>query len=107
MRNESLLTRQLARSATPVEMPSVITPCSTSDQTSRLQSLWQWMSLWFQPNHELRVWQERDRRGNWLWCAYHPLTDQEVAFPTEEQLRQWIENPISRDREPLHQGLDD
>ncbi|MBD2460784.1 hypothetical protein H6G89_06975 [Oscillatoria sp. FACHB-1407] len=87
--------------------PSVITRHSKADENVGLQSLWQWMGAWFKPNHELKVWQEHDFRGNLFWCAYDPLTNQEVAFPTDEQLRQWIENPVPRCLEVLDSGFDD
>ena len=88
---------------TVAQSQAVLTHNSKADERTRLQQFWQSIRVWLQLDQELKVWQERDRRGEILWCAYNPLTGQEVAFSTEEQMRQWIENPNPRGSRQLCQ----
>lgn len=62
---------------------------------SKLDSVWQKLTLLFTSNSELQVWSTRDRNGDLSWHAYDPITRHYVCFGSEDDIRAWIEQRFS------------
>ena len=50
-----------------------------------------WNVLFTSVSDELRIWQERDRFGNIWWYVYDPISRRSIQFPSEQELRRWLE----------------
>ncbi|UBF25994.1 hypothetical protein K9N68_31410 [Kovacikia minuta CCNUW1] len=56
-----------------------------------LKKLWRGLLAMLIVNNDLKVWHERDRRGNLRWHAFDPLTKTSVSLDSEDDMRAWIE----------------
>ncbi len=54
-----------------------------------------WNTLFTSVSDEPRIWQERDRSGNVWWYVYDPISRRSIQFPSEQELRRWLEKRFS------------
>jgi YD repeat-containing protein len=54
-----------------------------------------WNVLFTSVSDELRIWQERDRLGNVWWYVYDPMSRRSIQFPSEQEVRRWLEKRFS------------
>jgi hypothetical protein len=60
---------------------------------STLSRIWGVVSMLL--SDEPRIWQKRDRSGNIWWYVYDPLSDRFIQLPSEQEVRQWLEQKFS------------
>ena len=54
-----------------------------------------WNVLFTSVSDEPRIWQERDRFGNVWWYVYDPISRRSIQFPSEQEVRRWLEKRFS------------
>lgn len=66
-------------------------PSSSRFRIPTWQSLLDWVAERIHNPAEPHVWQSHDRTGTVIWHAYDPLTNRAFACPSEDEMRQWLE----------------
>ncbi len=54
-----------------------------------------WNALFTSVSDELCICQERDRFGNVWWYVYDPISRRSIQFPSEQEVRRWLEKRFS------------
>jgi hypothetical protein len=54
-----------------------------------------WDVLFTSVSDERRIWQKRDRFGNVWWYVDDPISRRSIQFPSEQEVRRWLEKRFS------------
>jgi hypothetical protein len=54
-----------------------------------------WNVLFTSVSDEPRIWQEHDQFGNVWWNVYDPISRRSIQFPSEQEVRRWLEKRFS------------
>ena len=80
---------QLNRS---VRKPISLVAKLTTFANNQLQYLWRYFNQRLEP----KIWQKRDRYGNFYWVVYDPTTGHSSYFSSEQEVRIWLEQRYYR-----------